>query len=159
MENQRGFSMIEMLIVLVIAGIVVALTIPQAQRYKTSLNRVAAYQQLEADFAYARQAAVTRRTPVFIKFGTPPTTTNISSYVIHMDLNEDRAVSSGEPQQNRTMPRGTLLESVALTPVDSLVFETSGILRAGTSGGRIVVKTGSVRDTLTVSTSGIVYRI
>lgn len=150
--------MIELLVVVSIIGIVFALAIPQAQKYNTSLNRVRAYQQIENDLAYARQTAVTRRTPVFIKFGSPPTTTSISSYVIHLDTNEDRAVTSGERQQNRTMPKGTILESVSLTPVDSLVFETSGILRAGTSGGRIVIKTGSLRDTIQVSTSGILYR-
>lgn len=158
MDSQRGFSLIELLVVVSIVGICLAMAIPQAQKYRVSMNRLKAYQQLEQDFAYARQIAVTRRTPVFIKFGTPPTTTNISSYVIHFDTNEDRVLQSTEKTQNRTMPSGTILESVSLTPVDSLVFETSGILRAGTTGGRIVLKTGSVRDTLTVSTSGIVYR-
>src|SRR5262249_50920164 len=111
------------------------------------------------DVRRARQLAVTRHAPVVLRFGAPPTTSNITSYTIHVDTNGDGLVQSGEMVTWRNMPKTTKLTSVSLTPVDSLVFDISGALRPGPTGGRRVSPNKlNRRDTLQVSAAGVCYR-
>ena len=91
MRHARGFSLIELMIALVVAGIILAAGMPAFGRYRDSMTLRQANAQLVQDIRRARQLAVTRRAPVVIQFGAPPSTTNITSYEIHVDNNADNA--------------------------------------------------------------------
>ena len=146
MFSRKGFTLVELLIVLVVVGSGMLLREVNAQ--------------LLQDVRRARQLAVTRRAPVVMCFGTPPSTTNITSYTIHVDTNGDNAVQSSEVCTFRKLPSGTRLTNVSLaTQVDSLTFDISGTLKPGSGGGTLVFanSTGKL-DTLAVSAAGICYR-
>jgi len=163
MSTERGFSLIELAVVLMVAGTIMAFGVPAFSRYRDDMRLRQARNQLTEDIRLARQLAVTRRAPVYIRFGTPPTTTDITSYQIHIDANANGVYNAGERQFLRTMPSGTRLTSVSLGSVDTLGFDISGILLTpaslATPGGTLVFRNARARlDTLSISTAGIVFR-
>lgn len=160
MSRSRGFSLIELMIVLVVAGIVLSVGMPAFGNFRNSMMLKQVNAQLLQDIRRARQLAVTRRAPVVMMFGAPPTTTNITSYVIHVDTNGDNVAQTTEARTFRSLPHGTQLNSVSMvSQVDSLTFDISGTLKLGTQGGTLVFSNQlGKRDTLVVSAAGICYR-
>ena len=159
MTVARGFTLIELMIALVVAGVVLAIGLPAFGNYRSSMALRQVNAQLLQDVRRARQLAITRRAPVVLRFGTPPTTTNITDYTIHVDANGDNLVQGTEMRTYRRLPANTSLTSVTMLPVDSLTFDISGILRPGTQGGRIIMGNSlGRRDTLMVSAAGVCYR-
>jgi hypothetical protein len=110
------------------------------------------------DLRASRQRAITRHSQIIVAFGNGVSTTNLTSYKIHADTNGDKLVSSGELVISRTLPRDSKLSNVTLTPTDTLIYDVSGTLKAGSTGGKIMIKTGTLNDTLAVSIAGIVYK-
>lgn len=159
--RQRGFTIVELLIVLVIMGIVMAAATPMFRTFRLGLIQQQACWQVIQDLRAARQMAITKHTPVVIVFGNGITTTNITSYRVHADLDNDRVMDAGELVVNNTMPAGSRFSRVSLTPTDTLVFDISGTLKSGYRGGRLVVQapgSSGLRDTIMVSIAGIPYK-
>lgn len=160
MRRSNGFSLMELMIVLVIAGILFAIGLPAFSSYRNSLALRQVRTNLLEDLRTARQYAVSRRSPVFVIFGNPPTTTNITSYQIYVDKNANGVLDANERLYKRALPSTTKLLSVSVTPQpDTLVFDISGILWPGSNGGTLVFANQRGRsDTLQVSAAGIAYR-
>jgi prepilin-type N-terminal cleavage/methylation domain-containing protein len=157
LHRMDGFSLMELMIVLTVAGIVMAFGLPAFTSYRNTLALQQARQQLIEDLRGARQYAVTRRAPVYVDFHLAPDTTRC--YQILVDSNADGQANTGERVIQRVLPGRTSFASVSLLPTDRLVFDISGILFPGTSGGMLVFRNPKdKRDTLVVSTAGIVYR-
>lgn len=158
MRRPVGFTLIETMIVVVIAGIILAFGMPAFIGYEQALARVQARARLIQDLRVARQIAVTRHHSVIMVFGTAPTTTNISTYTTLIDANGNGSRDAGERLVQHSLPRGVLLTQVSLNPVDSLIFDPGGALRPGTTGGMLISDDGRGRaDTLHVSGVGMVY--
>ena len=162
MSTTRGYSLIELMWALVVAGIVLAIAMPGFGNYRVSMSLKQANAQVLQDVRRARQLAITRHASVVVSFGAPPSVSNITSYKIHVDTNGDNVVQSTEMVTLRNMPTGTRLSAVNQTPVDSLRFDSSGLLvltAAGGPGGRIVLSNRLNRqDTLLVSAVGVCYQ-
>jgi len=162
MSATRGFSLIELMWALVVAGIVLAVATPGFGKYRSTMSLKQANAQVLQDVRRARQLAITRHAPVVVSFGTPPAAANITSYRIHVDTNGDNLVQSGEMVTLKNLPTGTQLTTVSLTPVDSLRFDSAGLLlptASGSPGGRIVLSNRlNRRDTLLVSAAGVCYQ-
>jgi prepilin-type N-terminal cleavage/methylation domain-containing protein len=157
--DSRGFTLIELMMVLVVVGIVLTAGIPAFGTFRDRMMIIQATNQVTQDLRLARQVAVTRHCPVIITFGNGAGTTDIGNYSVHYDTNGDGVVAAGERYFNRTMPRRTRLSSVSLTPTDKVTFDMSGVLAPGTGGGQLVLSTSRGRvDTLLVSATGVVYR-
>ena len=145
--------------VFLLIGIVLVVATPAFTSCRRSLDRRSAVGQLITDLRAARQLAVTRRTPVIVAFGNGSATTNIATYKMHADKDGDRVVDSGELVLNNKLPRNTVLSRVTLVPTDTLLYDISGLLRTGTTGGLLIVQVGSRYDTLHVAVSGQVYEL
>ena len=157
--DSRGFSLIELMMVVVVVGLVLAAGLPAFGTFRDRMVLVQASSQVTQDLRIARQVAVTRHCPVVVTFGDGSTTTNVGNYSVLYDTNGDGAAATGELYFNRTMPSRTRLSSVSLTPTDKLTFDMSGVLSPGTGGGQLVLATSRGRvDTLLVSATGVVYR-
>jgi prepilin-type N-terminal cleavage/methylation domain-containing protein len=65
---RRGFSLVEMLVVIVILGILAALSVPAIKNLGKSNVQVSASRQLLDDLARARQLAISQRTTVYMVF-------------------------------------------------------------------------------------------
>jgi len=158
MRNTRGFTLIELLVAVVIAGVLLAITVPGFVKFRSSLIRNQVKWGLVADLRYARQMAVTKHRQVIIAFGNGSSTTDITTYTLHTDTNANRAKDSGEPVLTRTLPKGAVLTNVVMTPTDSVIFDTSGSLFPGTTGGQLLFRgPKGFTDTLNVSAIGMVY--
>src|SRR5262249_16099420 len=138
MRAAKGFSLVELMIALAVIGIIASACIPALNRYRDSLAEIEARNGLIADLRCARQQAVTHHRCVVVSFGNGAATTNITTYRLHTDLNANRVVNPGEPVLARTLPPGVKLTSVALNPVDSVLFDMSGALLPNTTGGQLV---------------------
>ncbi len=161
MRHCRGFTLIETMIVVTVAGVLLAIGVPAFASYRNTLALRQATELVLSDIERARQLAITRRAPVYLRYGTPPSvaTTDLTHYWLHVDTNANRIVDAGETFRRTQLPASTRLSSVALTPVDTLAFDISGILTPGHTGGKIVIQNAvQRRDSVMVSAAGIVYR-
>lgn len=156
--GQRGFSLMELMVVLILIAIMMRFIMPTFAHYRLTLVRTSTRAQVIGDMRAARQRAITRHAPVIIAFGNGVTTTNLTSYKVHVDTNSDKLVSSGEWVAMENLPRDSKLSKVSLTPTDTLIFDTSGTLKTPCTGGKIMIKTGTFTDTLAVSIAGIIYK-
>lgn len=150
----RGFSLLELLTVVVIIGLVLAAGVPGFGAYRKTLRARQAREQVVRDIRTSRQSAIARHTPYVLRFESTGTRTR---YWIHTDTNGDRILQSSELQTTRVLPQGTLLQSVSLVPPDTLIFDSSGILSPGTTGGSLVLSNGARAETLQISAAGVVY--
>ena len=157
MRGNRGFTLVEVLVTFVVAGILIASSVPGFMKSMRVHRDAQGREQLVQHIRGARQLAITKHCPVIVRFGNGTNTSNIASYVIHEDTNNDRIVQSTERQMVRNLPQGVLLSQVQLSPTDSLVFDISGTLWPGTDGGRLVLATRGAPDTLMVTAVGMVY--
>jgi len=159
MSGSRGFTLLELMWALVIIGIVMILAMPGYGRFRDTMALKQANAQILQDVRRARQLAITRHAPVVVRFGAPPSISNITSYTIHVDTNGDNVRQASEMMTVRNLPNTTRLSAVTLTPTDSLSFDTAGLLRSGTTGGRIIIANRlNRRDTLMVSAAGVCYQ-
>jgi prepilin-type N-terminal cleavage/methylation domain-containing protein len=157
--DSRGFSLIELMMVVLVVGIVLTAGMPAFGKFRDDLMIIQARTQVQQDLRMARQVAVTRHCPVVVTFGDGSATTNLVNYSVLYDVNGDGSASSGELYINRRMPARTRLSSVTLSPTDKLSFDMSGVLTPGSGGGQLVLATSRGRiDTLLVSATGVVYR-
>lgn len=157
--TQRGFTLIELMTVVVVVGLVLAIGVPSTANFRQTMALRSLRTQIGTDLRMARQLAVTRRAPVYVRFGNGTTTTNVTAYQIHVDADNDRVIDSNERLIARTVPSKSRFATVALTPTDTLVFDISGILFPGTAGGTLIMRNErNTRDTLWVSAAGLVYR-
>lgn len=136
---RRGVSLLELVIVILIIGILSAVAIP---RYSQSLDhahvRMAA-RRIIADFALARQRALTTSTPVEISFDALTSSYSLSNTT---DLN-----NSGTPYSVQLVksPYKAQLASVDFDGDSAVQFDHYG--QPG-SGGTVVVTVGSHQLTI-----------
>ncbi len=159
-RSHSGFSLIEMLITVALLGVALAIGIPAARAFRDTLARGEARSQLIADLRSARQMSVTQHRSVIVAFGNRASTSNITTYTIHVDANGDRVKQSNEQRTSHVLPKPMKIATVAIPQhTDSLIFDTSGLLIPGSSGGRLILAGSRARpDTLDVSAVGMVYR-
>jgi type II secretory pathway pseudopilin PulG len=146
------------MIVMVIVAILVAVGVPSWRSFSRSLAQNQARSQVLEAIRLARQTAVTTHRPVYIQFGSPPSTTDITTFKVHLDTDSDGVVDSGERNKTYTLPKNTRLSVVALTPTDTIPFIASGGLKTNSTGGALIVTNGLKADTLMVSSIGMVFR-
>jgi type II secretory pathway pseudopilin PulG len=147
------------MIVLVVAGVLIGMSVPAWKGFQRTLEQQQARAEVVQVIRTSRQMAVTRHASVILTFGSPPATTDITQYAVHVDLDNDRFKDFAEPWWQRSLPNGTRLAQVALVPTDSLLFDPSGALQPGGTGGSLIITSGrGAPDTLIVSSVGNVFR-
>lgn len=148
--DRRGFSMAEILIVLVIAGLVLALAGPKFSSYLRSLTARSTTVQVATDLALARTQAVREGQPVSFRV------VSASQYQVRVEdavgnpVRIVKTVDVSGPQQS----------TVLLSPVGGRVaFDSRGMYRNATSTmSAVVVSRGAEVDSITISAVGRVYR-
>ena len=134
--RSRGFTLIELMIVMVIVAILVAVGVPSWRSFSAPSRRTRRARRCSRRSRLARQTAVTTHRPVYIQFGSPPSTTDITTFKVHLDTDSDGVVDSGERNKTYTLPKNTRLSVVALTPTDTIPFIASGGLKTNSTGAR-----------------------
>jgi prepilin-type N-terminal cleavage/methylation domain-containing protein len=149
--GRRGFSMAEVLIVLVIAGLVLAMAGPKLTGYLRSLTARSTTVQVSSDLALARTQAVREGRTVSFRV------VSASRYQVTVDD------AAGNPVQTvKTVDvSGPQHSSVLLSPVGGRVaFDSRGMLRNdnNNTAAAVVVSRGTQVDSITISAVGRVYR-
>jgi prepilin-type N-terminal cleavage/methylation domain-containing protein len=157
--HRSGFTLVEIMVAVVVAGVLMAAGLPSFIHFSRSLSQKQARDLLEGSLRLARQQAVTSHRPIVVAFGNGISTAGVTTYSVHTDVNGDRVKQIGEPWKSFTLPGGTQLTSVSLSPIDTVIFDSSGALAPSVTGGSVVVggQSGDL-DTLLISATGLVYR-
>jgi len=134
---RSGLTQLELIVVLVVGGVLTALAVPRLVGLRDASSVRAAMTDVGAAFAVARQAAVTRRTPVAVVFDTA--------------VGAIRVSSAGETILRRSL-RATYSVSIGANR-DSAVYDARG-LGFGLTNLSLRVRRGTFVDTLTMSRLG-----
>jgi type IV fimbrial biogenesis protein FimT len=110
--SRRGFTLIEMLVVIVLASIVLALVIPSFQRTAARKRLEGAAAELGTDIQYARTEAVQRNTGVGVVFAG-------NCYVVYV-------IGTSDATNCASLGTGaTALKTVQITSGTSLAFTSN----------------------------------
>jgi len=134
---RSGLTQLELIVVLVVGGVLTVLAVPRLVGLRDASSVRAAMTDVGAAFAVARQAAVTRRTPVAVVFDTAAGAIRVSS--------------AGETILRRSL-RATYSVSIGANR-DSAVYDARG-LGFGLTNLSLRVRRGTFVDTLTMSRLG-----
>lgn len=147
LHEARGFSLIEMSVVILLMGIIAAFSIPAYVKFNQSLQLKGAVANLAGQLQLARQKAMATGTPQIMHFNEG---TYNYDYHIHND-------PSGQPDAGWKFPTNvTYVWSVGTlggTP-HQVTMGADG--RASQSGMVILQTLGGLQDTINVQLSGLV---
>ena len=123
MRGQRAFTLIEMLVVIVIAGAVLALAAPSFRGMILAKRLSGINSQLITDLQFARNEAAARNAHVRVTFRTDDTMTCYTIYTYDLALNNSQCNCLISPAC--TLPNLTEIRTVRI-PADSDVTVTQG---------------------------------
>jgi type II secretion system protein H len=153
-RRTAGFSLIEMLIVVLIMGILIAAGAPYMGGYFRSKGLEDAMDGMVSNFDVARHRSVSQGHPYRVLFEDP----DPAHYSVHADTDADGVVDAGETVTAFALPADVTFDTLDLTGDEEIVFEPSGMLRAG-QGGMIVLRDDRGRARrLEIFGSGIAVR-
>jgi prepilin-type N-terminal cleavage/methylation domain-containing protein len=135
--RRRGFSLLELSLVMTIVGIVVALGVPKFLRFRSLASVRGATNEVAAAFAAARQEAITRRAVITVAIDTS------AGFV------EVRTSGTAILRRSVELRYGVVLGANR----DSVAFDPRG-LGYGVSNLTLTVRRDAIVDTLTMSRLG-----
>jgi type IV fimbrial biogenesis protein FimT len=147
--RRAGYTLAELLIVIVLAGIIASMAVPRLSSFVRHLSARSAVSKVVSDLALARTQAVREGRTVSLRV------TSTRTYLVAMEPGVTpgrifKTVDISGTQKNVTL--------AALGPAPPNVsFDPRGMLRAG-SATQLVVTRGARSDTVTISAVGRVYR-
>ncbi|HEY4307286.1 MAG TPA: GspH/FimT family pseudopilin [Gemmatimonadaceae bacterium] len=137
LRDVRGFTLLELLVAMVVAGLLLALALPRFAAARDSRSVHGAVDVLASGFSLARASALAHRAPVAVVFDTAAGVMRVRS-------------TEGPIRQS------DLFASFGVTLAanrDSAVYDPRGI-GYGLSNLTVVVRRGKFIDTLTMSRMG-----
>lgn len=145
-DPRGGFTLTELLIVLIIAAIVSSMALPKFFSFVRYLSARSAVSQVVADLSLARTQAVREGRTVSLRV------TGTSTYQVTLD-NGAAVVRTIKSVNVRGGQR-----DVSLSPTTArFIFDSRGMLAAGSASQLLVKRTGRA-DTVSISAVGRVYR-
>ncbi|HEY3249337.1 MAG TPA: GspH/FimT family pseudopilin [bacterium] len=145
--DETGAGLLEVMIVVVIVGMMVALTIPSITSYNSTSGMRSVAQQLVSDFRAAQQRAVAQQAARYLVF--TPSTGTITGYEVRTAI-----PPGGSVEWSYTLPSGVHVEktSADLFPSRAIIFSPLGsVTNPGSSPALCVDNTGGLHITITIS--------
>ena len=137
MGADRGYTVIELVIVVTIAGLILAIAVPRGRLALDRISVRSAAGDVEATMSYARAAALSGSVPVAVQVDT-------SSGTLRVRRGADVLLARGIAQAH----------GVRLTATrDSMVYDPRGFGR-GAANLSVVLRRGAARETVFVSRLG-----
>ena len=163
MTSQRGFSLIEVLVVTLIIGILLGIAGPDALMFIRRSQSMGAVNEVTSDINMARSEAAKRRMRVVICSRQDDTTCGGASdwsngYLVFADADADGTFDSGEALVKANQVPGSKLTLTvtalgSTTAVANLIFRPSGGTQAATDV-RICAESGSLGRKVSVNLTG-----
>jgi prepilin-type N-terminal cleavage/methylation domain-containing protein len=134
-QHRFGVSLVEVLVVIVLGGILMAISFPRFQRGRDTLDVRSAKQTITAYLAQARATAISNgRVASFVRVGN-------SVSVVLNDVSGNTVVGNS---QNLMLQYGTTFTA----PRDTISFDSRGVAIGGPGTLAFVVVKNSVRDSV-----------
>lgn len=134
-QRREGFSLMELMVVLLVLGILFAISIPAIKAYTTDASFGSAVEQVTSHLRLARFKSISQHANVIVRFSW-----TAGSYTLHTDTNGNGARDSGEPVRGPfAMPLHVTIANASSGGIagDTLVFHPDGSLLAA---GALVVR-------------------
>ena len=149
--SRRGFSLIEMLVVLVIAGITMAIAMPKFAGMRDRMSVRSAKQQFSSYLATARAAAIRQS-----QLGHFHANSNTIWSNVNQPDGTSINVSKGVSLMNA---RGVAVTLGGSAPSqDSIIFDSRGMSTNISAGRTYVFTRNGVKDSICVSKLGLIAR-
>ena len=137
-QDQKGITMIEMMVVLAIVGVLVTIAIPNYQAWVSDQNLRSSMVQLAGDLQIARMTAINRNAPITVSFAPAD-----SPYTIFVDTARDLTYD-GIEEVLPNLRRKPLNARVTISQVDfnggqAFLFNGRGMRGSPTAGNALVV--------------------
>ncbi len=141
-KKKSGFTLVEILAVMMVVGILALVSLPIYSRIKPRLNLNAEIRDLASDLRYAQQLSVTEQV----------------NYSVILDQNTNQYsianASTGQIIKNKSLVSGVEFESISGLTSDTAEFNVTGAsLEAGTI---ILINTDNSTSTVAIKPSGYV---
>lgn len=163
--SRRGFTLIELVAVLVVLGILASIAVPSLNAWIARTKRQAVLDRIATDVAYAKMLAVRNGRPVEIRFAAhtfpgcelPSDFAGFRGYAVWMMTNPQREAKQVDLLDE---VRGVCLTTNRLTAGahNPIVFNSRGLPRAADSPRTIRVLAGGREDAISVNAIGRVLR-
>ncbi len=149
MRPRRGFTIIELLTVFIIAGIVMAITLPKLSGLADMNGVRAAKQQLSSYIVVARASGIRRGQRSQFRIAAGSLSVLVDSSGSFVKIRPDLALAT---TQKVTITTG------GATAADSIMFNTRGFSSNLTGTHVYVITRGTAKDSICVSKLGLIAR-
>ena len=159
-NQEQGFSLIELLIVMVILGIMAGMAAPSLNGLVAANKTQRALDHISADIAYARMLAVRSGRPVGIRFsGTGNTRyriTRLTSPATGLPAVEVlKSVDLGSEYAGLSL---SAIPTTTVAPTDSIGFNSRGMISTTLASNWFVAVAGGTTNRLELTPLGTTYR-
>lgn len=141
--RNKGFTLIEIMIVIVIMGIMAAIATPNLMSYMSRLRLNGAARQVMTDLMLARGKAVSENKRVGVVF------TSNHQYTIFSDNNQNSAIDTGELTVSKNIQAE--FADVTLSSNTSPIFLPNGSVLSATNGTVTLSNTSGSKQVTTSS--------
>lgn len=151
MQNQKGFSLIELMTVIIIIGIMIGIAVPTLTRNLPYRRLVDGRNQVKSDLSLMRQKSLVESR----SFGAVVLAANTNQYILFEDTNNNGAYNAG---QDRIVLRRNLPTRINFVTAANQVitFLRSGTLNPASATNIVMQNEKNAQLSLTVMLSGIV---
>lgn len=155
-RNNRGFTIIELIVVIAIMGVLMAIAIPNFSQWTANYRLKAAAREIYSNFQKARLEAIKTNSNVVVSFNL-----GADTYQVFVDNGGTTGTASDDTQNGDerildtvSMPAGVVMESVSFSGTTIPGFTARGLPLSSRIGNVRVRNVNNERYQVTLSIAG-----